>query len=247
MGQIAQQFIVLPAKALPKRLRQRLGHDDGRIHRDDFAVVPDLIAVSFGATEDFIGLYRAFAQIQMVFTERSHRRVFKNGHAHAQQTLAQAQSQFGRMDAGAVLVMQRRHHAGNVDVLLALGGAEHVQLMLGKAVRQFRFMVMLQALDLRLIGGNEQQAAFVQITIYLLLLTHIIHHIDGVDDLALQQLNLRRGNRWVLEQIVDDAGNVGGKPAAIAPRCAIAYVLRFKQRDFGFRLRELQVISQPQA
>ena len=108
-------------------------------------------------------------------------------------------------------------------------------------------MVMLQTLDLRLVGGDEQQAAFVQITIYLLLLTHIIHHVYGVDDLALQQLNLRRGNRWVLEQIVDDAGNVGRKPAAIAPRCAIAYVLRFKQRDFGFWLRQFEVIRQPQA
>ena len=151
------------------------------------------------------------------------------------------------MDAGAVLVMQRCHHTGDVDVLLALSGVEHVQLMFGKTIRQLRLMVMLQTLDLRLIGGDEQQAAFVQITVNLLLLAHIIHHVYGVDDLALQQLDLCRGNRWVLEQIVNDAGDIGGKPAAITPRCAIAYVLRFKQRDFGFRLRELQVIRQPQA
>ena len=55
-------------------------------------------------------------------------------------------------------------------------------------------MVMLQTLDLRLVGGDEQQTAFVQITINVFLLTHAIHHVYGVDDLALQQLDLRGGN-----------------------------------------------------
>ena len=137
MCHVTQQFIVLPAEALPKRLRQRLGHDDGRIHGDDFAVVHDLVAVTLGTAQNFIGLYRAFAQIQMVFAERTHRCVFKNRHTHAQQTLAQAQSQFGRMDARAVFVMQRRHHAWDVDVLLARGRAEHVQLVCGKTICQF--------------------------------------------------------------------------------------------------------------
>ena len=137
MCHVTQQFIVLPAEALPKRLRQRLGHDDGRIHGDDFAVVHDLVAVALGTAQNLIGLYRAFAQVQMVFAECSHRRVFKNRHAHGEQTLAQTQSQFGRMDARAVLVMQRRHHAWDVDVLLARGRAEHVQLVCGKTIRQF--------------------------------------------------------------------------------------------------------------